>query len=414
MMSLFVELIQVALGTRKNLSMVPSEDDWQQIYDTAAKQSLVGIVLRGIEEIRAENVELSIPQILLLQWIGEVQVIEQQNKKLNETAELLTRIFMNGGLRSCVLKGQGVARLYDVRCKKSDVRSQNSEQRADDNSEQNSDGLSSLSSLNSLTGTPETFGTLGTNTDNTIGGSLSLRRQPGDIDLWVEGDREEILGFLRQKGQVGHVDIKHCDWEILQDVPVEVHFIPTWFYNPFTNKKLKLWVEEQKSSQFENKSELGFTRPTIAFNLVYVLIHIYRHLFDEGIGLRQLMDYYYVLLHSTTEERQEAMRVLCSFKMGGFVGAVMFVLQEVFKMDAEYLMCKPFRKEGQFLLEEIMLAGNFGHYDERNNHHNNRWADGIEDIKRNLRFVFRYPQEVCWMPAWKIWHWYWRKKKGYL
>ena len=128
MMSLFVELIQIALGTRTVLSRIPSENEWQQIYEIAAKQSLVGIVLSGIEVIRAKNVELSVPKILLLQWIGEVQMIEQQNKKLNEAAEHLIRVFKNGRLRSCVLKGQGVARLYDVRCKKSDVRSQNSEQ----------------------------------------------------------------------------------------------------------------------------------------------------------------------------------------------------------------------------------------------------------------------------------------------
>ena len=129
MMSLFVELIQIALGTRTVLSRLPSENDWQQIYEIAVKQSLVGVVLSGIEVIRAKNAELSVPKMLLLQWIGEVQMIEQQNKKLNEAAGCLTSIFKNGGLRSCVLKGQGVARLYD--------------------------------------------------------GSLSLRRQPGDIDLWV-------------------------------------------------------------------------------------------------------------------------------------------------------------------------------------------------------------------------------------
>ena len=37
-MSLFVELIQVALGTRTVLGRIPSEGEWQQIYDTADKQ----------------------------------------------------------------------------------------------------------------------------------------------------------------------------------------------------------------------------------------------------------------------------------------------------------------------------------------------------------------------------------------
>ena len=64
---MFIELIQIALGTRTVLSRIPSENEWQQIYDSAAKQSLVGVVLSGIEVIRAKNVELSVPKMLLLQ-----------------------------------------------------------------------------------------------------------------------------------------------------------------------------------------------------------------------------------------------------------------------------------------------------------------------------------------------------------
>lgn len=205
-MSLFVELIQIALGTRTVLSRIPSEDEWQQIYEIAAKQSLVGVVLSGIEVIRAKSVELSVPKMLLLQWIGEVQMIEQQNKKLNEAAEHLTSIFKNGGLRSCVLKGQGVARLYDVRCKKSDVRSQNSEQLHDSLKFQESLGASE---------------------------PLSLRRQPGDIDLWVEGGREKVLQFLKNSFlKTGTVVIHHVDASIIEGVETEVHFLPSYSYNP--------------------------------------------------------------------------------------------------------------------------------------------------------------------------------------
>ena len=283
-------------------------------------------------------------------------MLKQRNQFLNKACIELQSVFTKNKFRSSILKGQGNALLYPN----------------------------------------------------------PLLRQCGDIDIWVDGDRPTILGYLRENGDVGSIDIKHCDWIILQDIPVEVHFIPTWFYNPFINKKLQNWFGEQRDIQFNNESELGFTKPTISFNLIYVLIHIYRHLFDEGIGLRQLMDYYFVLKHSTVEERQEAQRILGTFKMRRFTGAVMYVLQEVFKLEDNFLMFEPLHNDGRFLLNEIMRAGNFGHYDERNHHQQGRLANGIENIKRNLRFVGRYPQEVCWMPAWKIWHWCWRKRKGYL
>lgn len=350
---LLFELLQVTVGTRNSLSRIPSGLEWQVLYEEGQRQAVDIILLEGIEQ-SPDNQRP--PKTILLQWIGAGELLKQQNQRLNKACLELQPLFTNNGFKSCILKGQGNALLY----------------------------------------------------------TQPLLRQCGDIDIWVEGDRDEIIDFLRNKGKIGHIDIKHCDWEIFPDVPVEVHFIPTWFYNPFVNKKLQSWFEGQKGVQFKNESEIGFTRPTILFNLVYVLIHIYRHLFDEGIGLRQLMDYYYVLRHSTVDERGEALRVLGSFRMEGFVGAVMFVLQEVFKLNDEFLICKPLPKDGRFLLNEIMRAGNFGHYDERNNHHKNRWVNGLEDIKRNLRFVCRYPQEVCWMPAWKIWHWCWRKMKGYL
>lgn len=353
MQDLFLNLLQVSLGTRDSLSRVPTSVEWNELFKEAQKQAITGIFLNGLDGLLKDQLPI---QDVLLQWIGIGEIQKQRNQHLNKACLELQSIFKKYDFKSCILKGQGNALLYPN----------------------------------------------------------PMLRQCGDIDIWVDGDRDKIIDFLREKGQVGHIDIKHCDWNIIQDTSVEVHFIPTWFYNPFSNKKLKIWFEEQKETQFKNESELGFTIPTISFNLVYVLIHIYRHLFDEGIGLRQLMDYYYVIQHSKLEERKEALRVLCSFKMKRFVGAVMYVMQEVFRLESDYLMTQPLTNDGRFLLNEIMRSGNFGHFDERHCHHQSRLANGIENIKRNLRFVGRYPQEVCWMPAWKIWHWFWRKGKGYI
>lgn len=417
-MELFVELLQVALGNRNVLSRIPSEDEWQQIYETAAKQSLVGLVLRGIEELRAKNIELSVPRVLLLQWIGEVQIIEQQNKKLNEAVEHLTRIFKNGGYSSCVLKGQGVARLYDVRCKKSDVRSTSCravEQRANDNSEQNSDGLSSL---NSLTGTPETFGTLGTNTDNTIGGSLSLRRQPGDIDVWVEGGRENVLKFLKERHlNIGKIVIHHVDASIIEGVETEVHFLPSYTYDYLRYIKYIRFFKEEASWQFDHFDEqVGFAYPTNRFNVVYLMMHIFRHVFHEGIGLRQFLDYYFVLIHLTDEERKWAYGKLKWLGLGKVTSAVMYVMKAVFLMEDKYLLCSPSEKTGKYLLEEIIAGGNFGKFGEQyeSAHSGSSFNLYLKNLKRLGKVYSLCPSEVLWAPIWKPTHWMWRKWKGYV
>lgn len=398
MMSLFVELIQIALGTRIVLSRIPSEGEWQQIFDTAAKQSLVGVVLHGIEELRAKNAELSVPRVLLLQWIGEVQVIEQQNKKLDEAAEHLTRIFKNGGFRSCVLKGQGVARLYDVRCKKSDVRSTSCrtvEQRADDNS-------------------PETWN-LNLET-NIRSGSLSLRRQSGDIDLWVEGGREKVLQFLKNSYlKTGTVVIHHVDTSIIDGVETEVHFLPSYSYNYLRYVKYKKFFKEEANLQFDHFDEqVGFAYPTNRFNAVYLMMHIFRHVFHEGIGLRQLMDYYFVLIHLTDEERKWAYGKLKWLGLGKVTSAVMYVMKAVFLMDDKYLLCSPSEKTGKYLLEEIIAGGNFSKFGDQyeSAHSGSSFNLYLKNLKRLGKVYSLCPSEVLWAPIWKPTHWMWRKWKG--
>ena len=83
---------------------------------------------------------------------------------------------------------------------------------------------------------------------------------------------------------------------------MELHFTPSWMNGFADNKRLQKFFMEQVPVQFSNEIELpdiseNINSPTIEFNRFYILLHIYRHLFGEGIGLRQLMDYYHVLHH---------------------------------------------------------------------------------------------------------------------
>ena len=357
---LFFELIQVSLGNREQLSRQPSEGEWRLLYALAEKQSLTGVLLDGIENLKSIDSAIHIPQAFLLNWIGERLQIEARNKLQNERTKELCCLLQEEGFRCCVLKGQGTALYYEH----------------------------------------------------------SEYRQCGDIDIWVKGERDEILNFARKKGyHIGHIDIKHSDIDFFEDVPVEVHFLPSWMYNPSTNKKLQKFFEEQSERQFCNyDADEGFTHTTVEFDLVFSIVHIYRHIFSEGIGLRQLMDYYYILMHSNLEQRKEAFVVLKSMKMSKFVGGIMWILRECFSMKEEYRLCPVNERHGKYLLSEILTAGNFGQYDERmlRIDKEKRFERGFVQLKRNLRFVGYYPSEVLWSPFWKLWHWCWRKQKGYL
>lgn len=383
---LFYELLQVAIGNRNELSHTPASEEWRELYHLALRQALVGIAFRGVEQLPEHQRP---PKTLLMQWYVAAERIKVMNSDLDRKALAVANKFLEEGFRSVILKGQGVAKLYQV--------------------SQIGNGQLTIDN-----GHPEgEFSTLNSQF------SISNYRTPGDIDIWLEGGREKILDYVRRYVPDCRVVYHHVDFPVVDGLDVEVHFFPSWLNSPITNRRLQRFFHRCAEGFFVESSSVltELPCPNLAFNRVYILLHIYHHLFYEGIGLRQLMDYYFVLYQGFSEDEcAETMRVLRSLKMERFAAAVMWVLQKVFGMDDSYLITAPNEREGRFLLNEIMLAGNFGKYDERLQHERGEssihWA--LRKIKRNFRFVRSYPSEVLWSPLWKIWHWCWRKSKGYL
>ena len=346
-MSVLVELLKVALGNCSQLSGSLTAEEWSIILEEARRQAVVGVLLDGIERLPEDQRP---QQLLLLQWIGECVQIEERNKLLNEAVAQLYRIFKNWEIRSCVLKGQGLARLY-----------------------------------------PNSF-----------------RRQSGDVDLWAEGGRRRVLQFLKNNlFKTGSVVIHHVDAEIIQGVETEVHFMPIWLYNPVHNHRLQRFFSEKSCEQFENyNTELGFCHSTVEFDVVYNLVHIFHHLLEEGIGLRHIIDYYYILKNSNGSTRSDIMKTIRLVGMNKFSAAMMWVLKEICGASNDMLLCKPNEKEGRWLFNEILVSGNFGHQRTDEDMHRN-------STKRLMMMVKHYPDEVLWMRPWKLWHWCWRKYYRY-
>ena len=371
-MRLFFELIQVGIGNRDKLSSVPSSVEWEGLYALAKKQAILGVCFSGIQHLyKTQPLQVTnLPLKLKMLWLGIAANIQKQNKLLNERAKEVTEMFLKGGFNTCVLKGQGIAALYQDRRQDS---------------------------------------------------SLTTLRQSGDIDLWVEGKRGDVIAFMKQNGwRLGPVVVHHTDVEIFEDVSTEIHHYPSFAYSPIRWLKYKKWFREQAKVQFFQKDNSdGFLCPTVEFNFVYLLLHIYRHIFHEGVGLRQLMDYY-MALHMTygnadfsENAKTRAMKTLNWFGLQRFVGAVMYVEQHVFGLKDDMLLCPCDEKVGRFLLDEIMRAGNFGKYDQRvvEAHIGGEMHLFIHNILRLFRMVRYYPSEVLWAPFWKVAHWIWRKTK---
>ena len=324
--NLLYELIRVAIGRRDSLSRVPSAAEWSMLYGLAMKQTVAGVCFCGVQRLPKEQI-VEMPVRLKLQWFALATQIKARNELLNHRCVEVQRMLTEEGMKSCILKGQGVAMLY---CD------------------------SSFKDEN--------------NGDNT-GRSLGLFRQSGDIDVWVDKVRDEVIDFVMQIAPTREFDEKHIHFHVFEDVDVEMHWIPVNRESPRFNRILGEYFRKESSRQFANSSG-KVCYPTVDFQLVHQLLHAYAHYVYEGVGLRQMMDLYFAQVAFLERMPQNMEEVLGLFRRLGlmkFVAGTQYIVHEVFGLSEDALLCAPDTKEGQLLLREIEIGGNFGQYDKRNN-----------------------------------------------
>ena len=357
----FFKLLRLGIGTCHDRDVALDKAGWAAVYDMACKQTVAAIVLDGVERL---SIIQKPPMDVVMPWIGLVQQIETRNRRLNRTLVMVYDKFLKEGMGTVLLKGQGNSLFYP----------------------------------------------------------RPLHRMPGDIDLWMNDGRKVVVDYARKYCPGVEVVYHHVDFPVLKEAEIELHFTPSWMNSWRMNLRLQRYFKEWKTLSLLHKVQLPervgeVAVPTLAMNRVYLLVHIYRHLFDEGIGLRQLLDYHFVLRQPCSEaEREEAVRCLERLHLKRFAGAVMYVLQTVFGLEDEHLLVPPSPGRGQRLLAEIMKAGNFGQHDERIRHDANETPFGRfrRKVSRNMGFLTDYPGEVLWSPLFKIWHYAWRSRHGYL
>ena len=365
---------------------IPSIKDWDALFLFMQQQALVGIGFRGLERMKQAGVD--VPRDVVLKWYAMSEQIKQANQKANKACVEVSDFFRAQGFRSCILKGQG----------------------------------------------------------NTLYYPAPYIRTSGDIDIWLEGGHDKIMNFVNDKWPGMLERYHHVEVPAWNGVAVEIHFTPSYMHAPWMNKRMQQWLSGQAEEQFTNRVGLpdgagSICVPTLEFNLIYQLSHIYRHLFSEGIGLRQIVDYYYLLRKAKDESeklkvksekffdensglksgnlngseglefRDESLEFSLSYLgLYKFAGAVMWVLHEVLGLEDRYLIVEPNEKEGRFLLNEIMIGGNFGQYDRRLG---SKEGEGIGHryfrmTLRNMRYVKHYPSEALFEPLFRTWHFFWR------
>ena len=373
---IFFDFLRFCIGSAKEIPGSLKEVDWKELYAIAKKQALLGVLFYGIRRLPKE---LAPEQKLLMQWMVMAEQIRKQNIRLFLDSVKVCKNFENEGFSNCILKGQGNALLY-----------------------------------------PDPY-----------------MRTPGDIDIYLAGGRKRVMQYINKVCPNQVMRYHHVDFPVMKTA-IEVHFTPSYMFFPIHNSRMQKWFKEVMDLQCSNVVTLpdGYGEihvPQVSFNVIYILSHLYRHIFTEGIGLRQLLDYYFVLvkwhtdLTNLTDSNKDLPQMtqiytdldalrheLKYLGLWKFAGAVMYVLHEVFGLSEDRMIAPMDEKEGKFLLDEIMRGGNFGQYDDR-------MGSKVGESKihryfrmnlRNLRFVKHYPTEALSEPLFRTWFAVWKKIHG--
>lgn len=202
----------------------------------------------------------------------------------------------------------------------------------------------------------------------TLYGELSPYRQSGDIDIWVKGGYHKVCDYVQCTYPTDDLAYHRFHYHYFKDIEVELHHRPTLMRNLFDDRKLAKWYNSFDANSFVYLEDKGFAIPPIEFNRIFILTHIYRHFLFEGIGLRQVMDYYYVLKANKGAGREEMSKLLNKLRLTRFAEAIMWILYTHLGLKEQYLICDMDEKEGRFVLSEIIQTGNFGRGDNRFNY----------------------------------------------
>ncbi len=333
----FFELLRAGLWSNDNLNFDLDFDGvkWEKVYKLAQEQSVQGIILQGIEWLKNHNdnpnhnLNINIPQVLLLQWIGEVQMIEQRNKEMNAFIASLIEKVRAADIYTLLVKGQGIAQCYD-----------------------------------------KPFG-----------------RVCGDVDLLLsKHNYEKAKKFLLPKGVLTEPEEaakKHLAMQIEQWT-VELHgtlhvglstrvdrMLDNVQYDIFHREEVQsvtLDVNDNLNETTKGYKNVQVFLPAANEDVVYVFAHILQHFYKGGIGLRQICDWCRLLYTyrdtldlELLERRIRQAGLLDEWRaFGAFAVKYLGMPIEAIPLLNNNLYSK-LKKKADRICEFIMEVGNFGH-----------------------------------------------------
>lgn len=325
-----------------------SADCWSRVLDLARQQTVTGIAYRGLERLPDRFFP---PEETMSRWTAEVDRIERRGRKMNGAVCSLFSFFRLQGLHPVLLKGQGVAAMYEY----------------------------------------------------------PLLREAGDIDVYFpdRAERTRAEKILYEK-RIAAERLPDGSTEYVWDgVEVEHHPGLLDLNNPFLKRYLGM-LETGKGYAVQllgTANGMDVRVPAPALNLLQLNTHILKHAMGKGVGLRQLCDMAraYHTLHDDIDgnEIKEMYRRTGIGRWSRLLHS--FLVNELGLPESDL----PYREKNipsTPLLRIILRGGNFGQYkDGDRKETSSMWRGKLHTFGAflgNMRFSCRYaPEEAFWTMA---------------
>ncbi|MBR4919930.1 MAG: nucleotidyltransferase family protein [Prevotella sp.] len=296
MEKLFYELIQVSTGQVDCLSRGPEPEEWQELYEMARQQHLVGICYRGVQLLFEFG--LRAPQDLAIDWMSEAEMIEERSGLLAKRWAKVQQRLMRRSYRASMLAGPGTISDY--------------------------------------------------------GETLQSLRQLDGIDVLVNVSLEDLQSFVKRVGQekVEH-DSQQVFLRIWEGTEVRLHYQLDMGKNPMKNRAIHQWYEHNRRLFFIQEGE-GY-RLSPEGDVIYHLVHLYWRFMYKGISLRDLLDCFFAFKRTVGQSSEiDYEKILKSFGMLHFSQGVMWIMHEVFGLEKETKIIAPLETKGAIILKEVM------------------------------------------------------------
>ncbi len=340
----FFYIIRLGLGQEQILDKDTSLFKWKELYQIAKHQSLIGIFVDGIMCLSIEKRPVS---NCFLEWVAIAAKIERSNLLQNKVLCEFISQCNHCGYSGLLLKGQGIAQCYPN----------------------------------------------------------PLRRQCGDIDLYFGPDQfEDVNKFIRTIGgkESHHENLKHSSWNY-KGVEFENHRVSTTFNNKYHQNYFSGLLDESIKKPLKcNIGNSTVLKPSLRFDCIYILKHCVDHFLDQGLGLRQPMDWLQ-LISTNANEIDKELFVVDLKKTGLYNAAVAFAWIGVtylgYPVEKIYIAIPEYSALGQTIFDDILVSGNFGHDDLRFPLKNrnvviNKWYGFKRALERSRRFKCIFPEEA--------------------